>query len=89
MKARLAFGLSMAIDFDVYLIDEVTAVGDNVFKNKCKRVFNERRERSSLIMVSHNLNTIRNYCTIAAILTRGSIKIFDSIDEASRIYKAL
>lgn len=89
MKARLAFGLSMAIDFNVYLIDEVTAVGDNVFKKKCAKVFDERRNHTSIIMVSHSMETIRNYCERCAILTRGSIHLFDSIEEATRIYKAL
>lgn len=89
MKARLAFGLSMAIDFNVYLVDEVTAVGDNVFKKKCKDVFNSRRAHSSIIMVSHSMATIKSYCEKCAILTKGSIHIFDSIEEAERIYKAL
>ncbi|MBN2524939.1 MAG: ABC transporter ATP-binding protein [Deltaproteobacteria bacterium] len=89
MKARLAFGVSMAIDFNVYLIDEVTAVGDNVFKEKCQRVFDERRNHTSLIMVSHNMATIKAYCEKCAILTRGSIHIFDSIDDAAEIYRAL
>ncbi|MBN2344408.1 MAG: ABC transporter ATP-binding protein [Deltaproteobacteria bacterium] len=89
MKARLAFGLSMAIDFNVYLVDEVTAVGDNVFKKKCKRVFDDRRDHSSIIMVSHSMKTIEQYCDKCAILTKGSIHIFDSIKEAERIYKAL
>ncbi|NLN62927.1 MAG: ABC transporter ATP-binding protein [Myxococcales bacterium] len=89
MKARLAFGLSMAINFNVYLIDEVTEVGDNVFKRKSRKVFEERSSRSSLIMVSHNMKTIRTYCSRCAILTKGSLQLFDSVDEAERIYKAL
>jgi capsular polysaccharide transport system ATP-binding protein len=89
MKARLAFGVSMAIDFNAYLIDEVTAVGDNVFQKKCKRVFDDRRSRTSIIMVSHSMATIKNYCDKCAILTRGSFHMFDSIDEAEEIYKAL
>lgn len=89
MKARLAFGLSMAIDFNVYLIDEITAVGDSVFKRKCAQVFDERRSHTSIIMVSHNMGTISAYCQKCAILTRGSIHMFDSIEEAQEIYKAL
>ncbi len=89
MKARLAFGLSMAIDFNAYLIDEVTAVGDNIFQKKCKRVFDERRSRTSIIMVSHSMNTIKSFCDKCAILTRGSFHMFESIDEAAEIYKAL
>lgn len=89
MKARLAFGLSMAIDFNVYLVDEVTAVGDNVFRKKCQKVFEDRQDHSSIVMVSHSLPTIRQYCKKCAILTKGSIHIFDSMDEAERIYMAL
>ena len=89
MRARLAFGLSMAIDFNVYLIDELTAVGDVVFRKKCERVFDERRSHTSIIMVSHNIGTIKTFCDAAAILTRGSIHLFDTIDEAAEIYRAL
>jgi capsular polysaccharide transport system ATP-binding protein len=74
MRARLAFGLSMAIDFDVYLVDEVTAVGDEQFQEK------------SVIIVSHNLTTIRSYCTRCAVLRRGTLEIFDSVTEAAHVY---
>ena len=87
MKARLAFGLSMAIDFNVYLVDETTAVGDKPFRKKCRRAFLERRERSSVIMVSHSMSTIREYCDICAVLDRGSLQMFDSVDEAAELYK--
>lgn len=83
MKARLAFGLSMAIDFDVYLVDEVTAVGDRPFQEKCAAAFNERRARSSIVMVSHNMNTIRKYCDVCAVLADGQLKLYDNIDEAA------
>lgn len=89
MRARLAFGLSMAIDFDVYLVDEVTAVGDSSFQEKCVRAFAERRERSSVIIVSHQLSTIRKYCDKCAILRRGRLELFDDIDEAAKSYEAL
>ena len=89
MKARLAFGLSMAIDFDMYLVDEVIAVGDNIFKKKCKRVFRDRQDHSAIIMVSHNINTIKEYCTKCAILTSGSMRMFNNIDMAAKVYKAL
>lgn len=88
MRARLAFGLSMAIDFDVYLIDEVTAVGDRSFQNKCREAFAERRERSNILVVSHSLQTIKAYCSSAAVLQNGEIRLFDSIDQAAEIYEA-
>lgn len=87
MRARLAFGLSMALDFDTYLVDEVTAVGDRAFQEKCKLAFAERRERSSVIIVSHQLNTIKEYCSKFALLRRGKLTIFDDIAEVERLYK--
>ncbi|HEY8431700.1 MAG TPA: ABC transporter ATP-binding protein [Sandaracinaceae bacterium] len=87
MRARLAFGLSMALDFDVYLVDEVTAVGDRVFQEKCRRAFAERRERSSVIIVSHQLSTIKEYCDKFALLRRGKLTMFDDVAEAERLYK--
>ncbi|WP_432823815.1 ABC transporter ATP-binding protein, partial [Trichloromonas sp.] len=71
MKAKLAFGLSMAIDFDYYRIDEVTAVGDAVFKKKSKAEFDRRKDRSTLLVVSHSVSTIREHCDAAAVLDRG------------------
>jgi capsular polysaccharide transport system ATP-binding protein len=88
MKARLGFGLSMAVDFDAYLVDEVTAVGDAAFQEKCKRAFAERRGRSSVIMVSHQPATIRAYCERAAVLQRGKLRVFDTVAEAEIAYKA-
>jgi capsular polysaccharide transport system ATP-binding protein len=86
MRARLAFGVSMTIDFDVYLVDEVTAVGDARFRAKCKQAFAERSERASMIMVSHSLDTLREYCTLGALLEGGALRVFDSIDEAASAY---
>jgi len=89
MRARLAFGLSMAIDFDTYLVDEVTAVGDRTFREKCRLAFAERQERSSVIIVSHQLQTIEEYCTHCAVLQNGRLHLFDDIGEASRLYEAI
>ncbi len=89
MKARLAFGLSMAIDFDVYMVDEVTAVGDKPFQEKCRAAFAERRQRSSVIMVSHNLNTIKQYSEKCAVLSKGTLQMFNSVDEAAHAYEAI
>ncbi len=89
MRGRLAFALSMAIDFDVYLVDEVTAVGDRRFQDKCRRAFQERSDRSSVIIVSHNFNTIRNYAERCAILHDGQLSEFASVDEAALVYEAI
>jgi capsular polysaccharide transport system ATP-binding protein len=88
MKSRLAFGLSMAIDFSVYLIDEVTAVGDKPFQDKCRAAFRERRERSSVILVSHSLATIKQYCDRCAVLIKGKLQVCATIDEAEQRYEA-
>lgn len=88
MRARLAFGLSMAIDFDVYLVDEVTAVGDADFQRKCRANFQARQHRSSVIIVSHNLKTIREYCDVCAVLVEGRVVLCNSVDEAAGVYQA-
>ena len=88
MRARLAFGLSMAIDFDTYLVDEVTAVGDSTFQAKCRQAFAERRERSSVIIVSHQLSTIKQYADRFALLRRGKLHIYDDIDRVAKLYEA-
>ena len=87
MRARLAFSLSMAIDFSIYLIDEVTAVGDKPFQQKCRKAFAERRQRSSVILVSHNLKTVKQYCDKCAVLVDGKLQLFDSVDAAAEIYE--
>lgn len=88
MRARLAFGLSMAIEFDAYLVDEVTAVGDSAFQEKCRKAFAERSGRSSVIIVSHNLSTVKDYCQSCAVLKSGKLLCFDSVDEANKVYEA-
>ena len=87
MKAKLAFGLSMAIDFDFYLIDETTAVGDASFKRKSKAEFERRKERSSLIVVSHSIATIREHCDCAGVLENGSFTMFADVSDAARYYE--
>jgi capsular polysaccharide transport system ATP-binding protein len=88
MRARLAFGLSMAIEFDAYLVDEVTAVGDASFQAKCRRAFAERSGRSSVIIVSHQMSTVRDYCQRCAVLVDGKLQCFDSVEAAQAVYEA-
>lgn len=82
MTAKLAFGASLAIDFDTYLVDEVTAVGDARFQERARRAFEARLDRSDLIMVSHDLHTIRTYCDAGAVLEHGKLVLFDDIEGA-------
>jgi capsular polysaccharide transport system ATP-binding protein len=65
------------------LVDEVTAVGDKQFQKKCREAFDERQERSSVIMVSHNMNTIEQYCHKCAVLKNGVLQLFNSVKEAT------
>jgi len=87
MKAKLAFGVSMGITFDYYLIDEVTAVGDYKFKKKSKEEFDRRKEHSALIVVSHNPGTIKSHCDAAAVLDDGRLCFFDDVEEAINYYE--
>lgn len=86
MRARLAFALSMVIEFDCFLIDEVIAVGDNRFQQKCHIELFEKRKDRALIMVSHNPGYIREHCQHAAVLVEGKLQSFDSVDEAFAYY---
>lgn len=89
MSSRLAFSLSMAIEFECYLIDEITAVGDQRFQARCNAAFNARRARADLIVVSHSMQTIKEYCDHGAVLVDGRLMMFDSVDKAIEIYHRL
>jgi capsular polysaccharide transport system ATP-binding protein len=89
MAQRLAFGLSMAIDFECYLIDEVTAVGDARFQTRCNEEFAKRRNRADVIMISHSMETIRAYCSRAIVLAHGTVYEFSDVDGAIELYKKL
>ena len=89
MRARLAFAISFAVEFDCYLVDEVIATGDARFSKKYRRVFKERARDSSVILVSHNPAAIRAECDFAAVLTRGSLTLYESVDEAMDVYEQL
>lgn len=89
MRSRLAFALSMAIDFDVYLVDEIMGVGDQGFQEKCKNAFTEKRETSSVIMVSHSMDTIRDFSDVALLLTGEHLEIHDDVEKAIDIYTKL
>ena len=87
MRARLSFGLSMAFDFDVYLIDELTSVGYAIFREKAKAAFEKIRKRASLIFVSHNLKTLRQSCQSALFLRDGCATFHEDIDDGIDAYK--
>ena len=89
MMARLAFGLSMAIEFECYLIDEITAVGDARFQARCEQVFAERRKTSDLIVVSHSMGTIKTFCSRGTVLVDGKLMMFSDVDQAIDMYNRL
>ena len=89
MMGRLAFGVSMAIDFQCYLIDELTAVGDARFSKRCEQAFSDRRKTADVIMVSHQVGTIQTFCDRGAVLVDGRLMMFDDINQAIDVYNRL
>ncbi len=89
MRSRLAFGVSMGIRFDTYLIDEATATGDARFRKKSKEVFADRMKSASAIMVSHSMSDIRNFCDSGLVLHNGQIEVFDDVEAAIARHEAL
>ena len=87
MKARLAFGVSMGVKFDYYLVDEITAVGDTNFKRKSQSVFKERLTGSDVIMVSHSATTLRAYCQTGIVLEEGKLTYYDNIEDAIVVHE--
>jgi len=82
MTSRLSFGVSMGIKFDTYLVDEVTAVGDVIFKAKCNDVFAERLKTSGALVVSHSRNMVLRICESGAVLENGRLTYFEDIKDA-------
>lgn len=82
MKSRLTFGIAMGMHFDIYLIDEVTAVGDARFKMKSRAVFRHRIKSASALMVSHSLSELGEYCDSALLLHNGKLRYFEDLNEA-------
>ncbi|RAS23415.1 ABC transporter ATP-binding protein [Paraburkholderia bryophila] len=87
MRARLAFAISMAIEFDCFLIDEIVAVGDSRFHAKCHHELFERRKDRSLIIVSHDAAYIKAHCDRAAVLVEGKLHTFDEVQDAYEFYQ--
>lgn len=89
MSARLAFAISMAIEFDCYLIDEVLSVGDHRFNEKCNRDLFEKRKDRAMIIVSHSTDIILRHCDHAALLESGGLTRFERVEDAISAYEAL
>lgn len=87
MRARLAFGVSMGIKFDTYLIDEVTAVGDAGFRERSGAMLRERIGQSGAVIVSHSMADIRSMCDCGVVLINGYAKLYDDLEEAITIHQ--
>jgi capsular polysaccharide transport system ATP-binding protein len=87
MRSRLAFGLSMGLKFDTYLIDEVTAVGDAAFKRKSEAVFDDRLRHAGAIFVSHSMTSIRRMCNAGAVLEKGKLTYYPDLEEAIEVHE--
>nr|WP_189674488.1 ABC transporter ATP-binding protein [Pseudomonas sp. SWRI50] len=88
MRSRVAFGLSMAFDFDYYLIDEVMSVGDAQFKRKCRKIFREKLKTSNVVLVSHSMSEISKLCDIVLLVKDGEIEIYEDVIEGIKAYSA-
>lgn len=86
MIARLAFGLSMSMNFDYYLVDEIMAVGDQRFRKKSRKVFNTKLAKSNVIMVSHQDSVLEQYCDVGAVLHNGRLTVCDDLQQAMDLH---
>lgn len=89
MRSKLAFGLSLAIGFEFYLVDEAFSVGDATFRQKAQRVLRERTKESSLIFVSHSASSIRAHCNCGAVLDKGKLTLYDNLANAFDHYQEI
>ena len=87
MRARLAFAISMAVEFDCFLIDEIVSVGDSRFHQKCHVELFEKRKDRAMIIVSHDAHYVREHCDHAAVLVEGKLHAFDQVDDAFTFYQ--
>ncbi|KAA2313665.1 ABC transporter ATP-binding protein [Pseudooceanicola sediminis] len=88
MRSRLAFGVSMGMGFDTYLVDEVTSVGDAAFRAKSAEVFRARMQKSGAIVVSHSMPQIRQLCDMGAVLEAGQLHLYEDLEEAIAVHEA-
>jgi capsular polysaccharide transport system ATP-binding protein len=88
MKSRLAFGVSIGIPFDTYLVDEVTSVGDASFKQKSRLVFAERMRNAGSVVVTHSMREVRALCTAGAVLENGELTYFEDVEDAIKLHLA-
>lgn len=88
MRARMNFAIAMAFDFDCYIIDELTAVGDKIFRKKSAAAFKGKRQSASFIKVSHNINELIEECNMGLVLHNSKAVLYPSIKEAIDVYES-
>lgn len=89
MRARLAFALSLAIEFDCYLIDEIILVGDQRFQEKCRTELFQKREDRAMLIASHDLTFVEQECNRAIVIDDGVATEYANVEEAMEVYRAL
>ncbi|NKQ41045.1 MAG: ABC transporter ATP-binding protein [Sulfurovum sp.] len=89
MRGRLSFGLSLAFDFDYMLIDETLSVGDTRFKKKSKEALMKKIEQSSVLLVSHDVKTVKEICDSGIILDQGKLNFHEDVSEAIEAYETI
>ena len=88
MRARLAFGVSMAVPFDCYLVDEVTATGDAAFRDKSRTLFRDRMNNAGSFVVSHSMGQVRDLCDVGLVLENGQATYYEDLEEAIAHHEA-
>lgn len=89
MRGRVAFGLSLAFDFDYYIVDEAMSVGDAHFKKKASAAFDAKVGQANIILVTHGMTQVRTMCDLVIVLDKGQAIIFDDIEEGIKVYQSL
>ena len=89
MKSRLSFGLSLAFDFDYMLIDETLSVGDSRFRKKSKDALMKKIENCNVLLVSHDMKTLREICDSGIVVNNGQMKYYDDVNEAIKEYEEI
>lgn len=89
MKGRVAFGLSLAFDFDYYIVDEAMSVGDAHFKKKASDAFKAKVGKANIILVTHGMTQVRTMCDLVIILDRGKATIYEDVEEGIKVYQNL
>ncbi|PWD88518.1 ABC transporter ATP-binding protein [Ignatzschineria cameli] len=89
MRGRVAFGLSLAFDFDYYIVDEAMSVGDAHFKRKASKAFKDKVGKANIILVTHGMTQVRTMCDLVIILNDGKAKIYEDVEKGIEVYQQL